>query len=172
MAHGGPVTARSTSMQNPQGGASAAERGERVRHCRIDGDTLEAAHALAMRQLESLPQDGVLEMEVEFEPPQLAEGLRESCASVVVRKVSRRRWSLIVQSSPERGLLDLTELEAPLPMERILEAVAELRPGQSLTALTPCFPRPLLAQLDRRGLDWEAAEAADSAGLVWVRRPA
>lgn len=111
-------------------------------------------------------------MEVEFEPPELVARLGASGASVVVRKVSRRRWSLVVRRSGERDLLDLTELEAPLPMERILEAVAELSPGQSLTALTPCFPRPLLAQLDRRGLDWEAAEAADSAGLVWVRRPA
>jgi uncharacterized protein (DUF2249 family) len=66
--------------------------------------------------------------------------------------------------------MDLCELEAPLPMERILEAVAELRPGEALIARTPCFPRPLLAQLDRRKLDWEAAEAADASGLVWVGR--
>ena len=56
-------------------------------------------------------------------------------------------------------------------MERILETAAELQPGEALIARTPCFPRPLLAQLDRRGLEWEAAEAADKSALVWVGRP-
>jgi hypothetical protein len=56
-------------------------------------------------------------------------------------------------------------------MERILEVAAELAPGQILIARTPCFPRPLLAELDQRGLEWEAAEAADESALVWVKRP-
>jgi len=159
-------------MQNPQGGASAADDVEKVQYCRLDGDTPEAAHASALRQIESLPKGGLLEMEVGFEPSGLVARLSESGAAIAVSKVSRRSWSLVVHSPGENALLDLTELEAPLPMERILEASARLGPGESLAARTPCFPRPLLAQLDRRGLDWEAAEAADSAGLVWVRRPA
>jgi hypothetical protein len=78
---------------------------------------------------------------------------------------------LLLQPPGEPEWMDLLDLEAPLPMERLLEAAAALRPGEALLARTPCFPRPLLAQLDRRGLDWEMAEAADASGLVWIGRP-
>jgi hypothetical protein len=78
---------------------------------------------------------------------------------------------LLLQPPGEPALMDLCELEAPLPMEQVLEAAALLQPGHTLIARTPSFPRPLLAQLDRRELDWEAAEASDKSGLVWVGRP-
>jgi hypothetical protein len=72
----------------------------------------------------------------------------------------------------EASLLDLRDLEAPLPLERILEASAGLAPRGALLARTPCFPRPLFAHLDDRGLEWEALEESDGSALVFVRRPA
>jgi uncharacterized protein (DUF2249 family) len=69
-------------------------------------------------------------------------------------------------------ILDLRELEAPEPMQRILEAAAKLAPGGALLARTPCYPRPLLAQLAGRSLGFAAAEEPDGTGLVYVRRPA
>lgn len=57
-------------------------------------------------------------------------------------------------------------------MQRILEAVAELAPGERLLARTPCYPRMLFPQLERRGLHWTAVEEPDGSGLVCVRRPA
>jgi hypothetical protein len=72
----------------------------------------------------------------------------------------------------EASLLDLRELEAPLPLERILEASAGLAPRDALLARTPCFPRPLFPHLDDRGLEWEALEESDGSALVYVRRPA
>ena len=83
----------------------------------------------------------------------------------------RRAFRLVIQHAGSPAVLDLSDLEAPLPMEAILEAAAALRGGESLFARTPCFPRPLLSLLDRRGLDWEAVEESGGCGLVWVGRP-
>jgi uncharacterized protein (DUF2249 family) len=145
--------------------------GDRIRHSRFDSKAPEAARAFVMRQLQALPRGCVLEIEFRFDPSDLLDDLTERSAHARVRKIARRRWVLLLQPPGERELMDLCDLEAPLPMERILEAAARLRPGEALIALTPCFPRPLLAQLDRRGLDWEAAEAAGASGIVWVGRP-
>ena len=155
-------------MQSRGGGDSG---GDRIRHSRFDSNAPEAAHAFVMRQLQTLPKGCILEIELSFDPSDILDDLAGRGTPARLRKIARRRWMLLLQPSGERELLDLCDLEAPLPMERILEAAALLRPGEALIARTPCFPRPLLAQLDRRGLDWEAAEAADASGLVWLGRP-
>jgi uncharacterized protein (DUF2249 family) len=124
-----------------------------------------------MQQLQALPEGSVLEIELDFDPSDFLDELAERGAHPRLEKIARRRWMLLLQPPGESELLDLCDLEAPLPMEQILEAAAELRPGEALIARTPCFPRPLLAQLDGRELDWEAAEAADASGLIWVGRP-
>jgi uncharacterized protein (DUF2249 family) len=144
---------------------------ERIRHVRADGRALEAAHASVVSHLQALPDGCVLEIECNFDPSSSLDDLAERGAQVWVRKIARRRWVLSLQPPGDRRLIDLCDLEAPIPMERVLEAAAALEPGEALIARTPCFPRPLLAQLDQRGLDWEAAEADDESALVWVRRP-
>jgi len=47
--------------------------------------------------------------------------------------------------------LDLRHLAPPEPMERILAAVESLAPGESIEALTPLYPTPLLAILHADG---------------------
>jgi len=168
MAHEGAVRARSGSMQGREGGDSNVGR---IRHSRFESNELDAAHAFVMRQLQALPKGCVLEIELGLDPSDILDDIKERGAPARVQKIARHRWMLLLQPPGERELMDLCDLEAPLPMERILEAAAELRPGEALIARPPCFPRPLLAQLDRRGLDWEAAEAADTSALVWVGRP-
>jgi uncharacterized protein (DUF2249 family) len=144
---------------------------ERIRHARADGDAPEAAHAFVVSRLQALPNGCVLEIEFDFDPSGFLDDLAERGAHARSRRIARRRWVLSLQPPGDRKLIDLCDLEAPLPMERILEAAAELEPGQALIARTPCFPNPLLAQLDQRGLDWEAAESDDTSALVWVGRP-
>jgi uncharacterized protein (DUF2249 family) len=144
---------------------------ERFRHARAEGNAPEAAHASVVSQLQALPKGCVLEIEFAFDPSSFLDDIAERGAHAQSRKIARRRWLLSLQPPGDRKLIDLCDLEAPLPMERILEAVAELEPGQALIARTPCFPHPLLAQLDHRELDWEAAEADDASALVWVGRP-
>lgn len=47
--------------------------------------------------------------------------------------------------------MDLRGLAPPEPMQRILDALADLRLGQRLVALTPFRPLPLLPILDAWG---------------------
>ena len=143
----------------------------RIYHSRFDGNAPETARAFVMQQLESLPEGCVLEIELDFDPAALLAELAERGAPAQIQKLAKRRFMLLLQPAGEPELVDLCDLEAPLPMERILEAVAELRPGEAMIARTPCFPRPLLAQLDLRNLDWQATEAADTSGLIWIGRP-
>lgn len=143
----------------------------RICYSGFDGNTPETARAFVMQQLESLPEGCVLEIELGFDPSDFLAELAERGAPAQVQKLAKRRFMLLLQPPGEPQLVDLCDLEAPLPMERILEAVAELHPGEAMIARTPCFPRPLLAQLDLRNLDWQAAEAADTSGLIWIGRP-
>jgi len=144
---------------------------EKIRHARVDSDAPEAARASVVAQLQALPAGCVLEIELGFDPSGFLDDLAEHGAPARSRKIARRRWLLSLQPPGERELIDLCDLEAPLPMQRILEAAAELEPGEALIARTPCFPNPLLAQLDHRGFDWEAAESDGASALVWVGRP-
>lgn len=72
--------------------------------------------------------------------------------------------------APEH-VLDLRDLPAPEPMEKILAACARLAPSDALAARTPRLPQMLMSLLDRRGLLWAALEEADGTGLVWVENP-
>ncbi|MFZ7096744.1 DUF2249 domain-containing protein [Luteimonas dalianensis] len=50
--------------------------------------------------------------------------------------------------------LDLRDLPPPEPMDRILDAVQALRPGEHIEALTPFWPAPLLPVLEQHGCSW------------------
>ena len=56
--------------------------------------------------------------------------------------------------------LDLRNLPPPEPMERILDAVQSLRPGDSIEALTPFWPAPLLPILESQGCAWRRTPSA------------
>jgi len=154
------IRARGRSMQ---AGGKAVLGLERIRHFRAESDEPEAARAFVVGKLQALPAGSVLEIEVGFDPSGFLDDLAQGGAHVLSRKLARRRWALLLQPPGDPELVDLCELESPLPMERILETAAELAPGQILITRTPCFPRPLLAQLDQR--------AADESALIWVRKP-
>lgn len=66
---------------------------------------------------------------------------------------------------------DLTGLEPPLPLERVLEACAALAPGQVYTAWLPRRPMMLFAHLEARGLSWEVHEHPNRHATLWVRKP-
>lgn len=50
--------------------------------------------------------------------------------------------------------LDLRNLPPPEPMDRILDAVQSMRPGEHIEALTPFWPAPLLPILEQHGCAW------------------
>ena len=64
--------------------------------------------------------------------------------------------------------LDLRNLPPPEPMERILDAVQALRPGQRIEALTPFWPAPLLPILEQQGCAWrrEPSRSGDHARIT------
>ncbi len=80
----------------------------------------------------------------------------------------KNTWSLLACSvEPD----DLRDLEAPEPMQEILEVCAELEGGDSYLARTPCPARPLKQRLVERGLWVWLHEDPDGSGLVFVWKP-
>ena len=69
-------------------------------------------------------------------------------------------------------IVDLRELEAPQPMERILLACAQLGAGEFYLARLPRVPVMLFPHLESRGLSWWVHEEADKSALVLIRRGA
>lgn len=70
---------------------------------------------------------------------------------------------------PEELLLDVRGLEAPLPLERVLEHAAQLTPGQQLRVIhfrEPCLLYPLLK---KRGFAHRTLDSGDNhfEFLVW-----
>ncbi|HIY70807.1 MAG TPA: DUF2249 domain-containing protein [Candidatus Luteimonas excrementigallinarum] len=70
--------------------------------------------------------------------------------------------------------LDLRHLPAPEPMERILDAVEALCPGDSIEALTPFWPAPLLPLLEMQGCAWrrEPSPAGHARVVIFLREDA
>ena len=76
-------------------------------------------------------------------------------------------------SVPENDLpdiVDLCDLEAPEPLEKILLACAQLRSGEHYLARLPHVPTPLFPHLQTRGLGWQVHEDADGSVLILIRR--
>ncbi|EGV20146.1 DUF2249 domain-containing protein [Thiocapsa marina] len=57
--------------------------------------------------------------------------------------------------------LDVSALPAPEPMERILDALADLPPGDRLCVLHRREPYPLYDMLRRMGYRWEISSEDD-----------
>jgi uncharacterized protein (DUF2249 family) len=117
----------------------------------------------------ALPKDGVLELIAPFEPRPLMKKLEaQGCA---VRSTERDgAWSVLVAKRALPTLHDFSELEAPEPMERTLEAAVALAEGAVLLALVPRFPQPLIPELEAQGFEVAATLRPDGTALVWVRR--
>lgn len=64
--------------------------------------------------------------------------------------------------------LDLRELSAPEPMERILDCLGTLQRGERLVALTPRPPMPLLPILDDGGFVYHVYVAASGSACIAI----
>jgi hypothetical protein len=125
---------------------------------------------LMLERLEALPRDAVLKAELGLEPGALAAALVERGFGVEVGERERGVWPLEVRAPAAPRVVDLRDLEAPEPLQRILQEASGLPPAASLLARVPRFPRMLLPQLEGRGLSWEVYEERDGTALVCVRR--
>ncbi len=75
-----------------------------------------------------------------------------------------------VPASDLPDVIDLRNLEAPEPMEKILLTCTQLGPDDSYLAHLPHVPGPLFPHLEARGLDWQLHEQADGSVLILIRR--
>lgn len=64
--------------------------------------------------------------------------------------------------------LDLRDLPAPEPMERILDCLGTLQRGERLVALTPRPPLPLLPLLDEAGFVYHVYAAATGSACIAI----
>jgi hypothetical protein len=122
--------------------------------------------------LDSLPDDGALVVLSTFDSSAVTGLAAEYGYRSEGGGHAPGRWSLLIRHAKATDVLDLRELEAPEPLERILLETAKLGPGDVLMARTPRLPKMLLPQLERRGLEWAGYEEPDASGLVWIRKPA
>ena len=75
----------------------------------------------------------------------------------------------MAENLPPLRVLDVRDLPAPEPMQRIHEALLELPANGQLLAHTPMRPAPLLDWLSRHGFAWRVSEHADGAATVWIQ---
>ena len=67
-------------------------------------------------------------------------------------------------------LIDARGLEPPEPMEKVLQALAQLRPGQTIQLLLHREPFPLYPILAQQGYRHETRMAADGSYVILIRQ--
>ncbi len=107
-----------------------------------------------------------------FRPRPLLALLERTGHAVEDREAEPGTWVVEVVVGGGCGVLDLLDLEPPEPLQRILEEVEQLEPGDILVARTPRNPRMLLPRLVDRGVEHAVVEAPDGTALLRVERPA
>lgn len=65
--------------------------------------------------------------------------------------------------------LDVCGLEPPEPLERVLDALSLLKPGQRLRMLIDREPRPLYGILERNGFVYDVDLRADFVYVIGIR---
>ena len=74
-----------------------------------------------------------------------------------------------VLGSRTPDIIDLRDLEAPEPMEKVLLACAQLGAGEFFLARLPHVPTMLFPHLETRGLSWWVHEEEDRSALLLIR---
>ncbi len=77
-----------------------------------------------------------------------------------------------VLGSRTPDIVDLRDLEAPEPMEKVLLACSQLGAGEFFLAHLPRVPTLLFPHLETRGLSWWVHEEEDHSALLLIRRNA
>ena len=118
----------------------------------------------------SVGPTGAVSVTTPFHPAPLVTLLSERGHDVSVEKQNEKQFRVQILGVECPGVDDLRDLEAPEPLERCLNAVGALRPGDVYLARLPRYPRLLVPQLDKRGAEFEILEEVDGSALLWVTR--
>ncbi|MEZ4219518.1 MAG: DUF2249 domain-containing protein [Polyangiaceae bacterium] len=111
---------------------------------------------------------GVLLVFAPFRPSPLIQLLTERGHGVEVERLSSRYFRVQIVNGGGLRIADLRELEAPEPLERVLEAAATLRDGAVYLARLPRHPRMLLPHLDARAVRYRVLDEPDGSALLRV----
>ena len=68
--------------------------------------------------------------------------------------------------------LDVRGMEAPEPLERVLEAIDDFGPGDVLRLIIDCRPVPLFRILERNGYTYREAPGAEALSEITISRKA
>ena len=123
-----------------------------------------------LKALEGSPVGSVLRIDAPFRPEPLIALLGRRGRNVTVQARGAMHGLLVAEADAQ--LLDLRELEAPEPMERLLLAAADLEPGQRVIAQTPRVPQLLLPRLANDGVSFAVRKESDGTGLLLLWREA
>ena len=72
-------------------------------------------------------------------------------------------------TSPHEVLVDARDLAPPEPMEKVMQALELLRPGQSIRMLLHREPFPLYPLLSDRGYRHDTRMEADGSYVILIR---
>ena len=129
-------------------------------------DPLDAILAM----LDRLGPDGLAVVIVPFRPMPLLALLKEDGYRTELEELDGGRFELTIFGAAAPPLIDLSELEAPLPLERVLTAAATLEPGLAVHFRVPRVPRLLLPRLAERNVSCEVHEQIDARALLSIWR--
>ena len=132
------------------------------------------------------PDGGVLKVRATFEPAPLYSVLAKQRFSHVTERIADDDWCVWfhrdggdtsshppapVAAPPGEDVivLDVRGLEPPEPMERTLEALAQLPRGATLVQINVRVPRFLIPKLEERGFTYEVHEQSKDVVRVFIR---
>lgn len=122
-----------------------------------------------LAELGKLPAYGLLKVRAPFRPGPLLALLPTRGHAVQARQLGAALWEVEVLGQQAVAPEDLRELEAPLPLERVLLSTAQLGPGDSRLFRLPRPPTLLLPHLQARGLIHFLHVEDDGSALLLVR---
>jgi uncharacterized protein (DUF2249 family) len=68
-------------------------------------------------------------------------------------------------------VLDVRGMEPPEPLERVIEAIGDFTPGDTLRLVIDCEPKPLFRVLQANNYQWRVEPGAESNYeiTIWAR---
>jgi TetR/AcrR family transcriptional regulator len=121
-----------------------------------------------MATLDTLRPSSVLVVTAPFRPKPLEALLTSRGHAVSAHAGPGGLWSLVIVVNAAVPLVDLRDLEAPEPLERLLSLARHLPPNDCVIAHVPRNPRWLLPQLQARGHVFDVLELCDETAIVRV----
>jgi len=140
-----------------------------------------------LEAVRALPEGHVFRLRAIFEPAPLYDVLAKQGFGHFTERFEKDDWRVwffrdpnardsVPKAKPaapaeDEGVivLDVRELEPPEPMQRTLEALSTLEPGQTLVQINARVPQFLLPKLEERGFSYEIREQSEELVRIFIR---